>query len=134
MNVRIEIHSSWLRQPDLLKRMLTACAALEAPAPAEPGNGNAAPAENHRPEPRRAAPDPPPDRGDAYEEDLDDQEEQEKPPENGRQLLGWASKQRPDAKSEIMGFGKRKGYPSKIVTWNADMVRNAYHHVRNARR
>jgi hypothetical protein len=83
-----------------------------------------------RPQPR-----PPPDRGDAYEGDLDDNEqEQEQPPENGRQLLGWASKQRPDAKREIMGFGKRKGYPSKIVTWNADMVRNAYHHVRNARR
>ena len=44
--------------------------------------------------------------------------------------MGWSAKQTPDAKGLVMSFGKKRGYASKIVTWDQTQVLNAYHHVR----
>jgi hypothetical protein len=98
-----------------------------------------------------------PDRGDAWEPPFDEFQElprgypgsipsprtsagtepeedpEESPPTDGRQLLGWAAKQDPDAKGAVMSFGKRNGYPSKIVSWTAEQVRAAYRHARGLR-
>jgi hypothetical protein len=57
----------------------------------------------------------------------------EDPPTDGRQLLGWASKQVPDRKGVIIGFGKKRGFRSKIVEWTAEQVAAAYQHARRAR-
>jgi hypothetical protein len=54
-------------------------------------------------------------------------------PADGRQLLGWAAKQDPDAKSVVIAFGKRKGYPPKIVDWDDEQVRAAYRYARAQR-
>ena len=37
-----------------------------------------------------------------------DDEDQEDPPTDGRQLLGWAAKQVPDAKGRVTAVGDRK--------------------------
>jgi hypothetical protein len=99
-----------------------------------------------------------PDRGDAWEPPFDEFQElprgypgstpsprtsvgtepeeedpQESPPTDGRQLLGWAAKQNPDAKGAVMSFGKRNGFPSKIVSWMPEQVRAAYRHARGIR-
>ncbi len=37
-------------------------------------------------------------------------------PTDGRQLLGWAAKQIPDAKGLVISFGKRKGYRRRSST------------------
>jgi hypothetical protein len=99
-----------------------------------------------------------PDRGDAWEPPFDafqelprgypgsipsprtlagpepgEEDPQESPPTDGRQLLGWAAKQDPDAKGAVMSFGKRNGFPSKIVSWTAEQVRAAYRHARGIR-
>jgi hypothetical protein len=57
----------------------------------------------------------------------------EDPPADGRQLLGWASKQVPDRKGVIIGFGKKRGFRSKIVDWTPEQVAAAYRHARRAR-
>jgi hypothetical protein len=62
-----------------------------------------------------------------------EEDPQESPPTDGRQLLGWAAKQEPDAKGAVMSFGKRNGYPSKIVSWTPEQVRAAYRHARGIR-
>ena len=86
-----------------------------------------------------------PDRGDAWEPPFDafqqlprgypgltpsprtsagtGEDSEESPPTDGRQLLGWAAKQDPDAKGAVMSFGRRNGYPSKIVSWTVEQVR-----------
>lgn len=51
-------------------------------------------------------------------------------PTDGRQLLGWAAKQDPDAKGLVISFGKKKGYPPKIVDWDDEQVRTAYRYAR----
>ena len=51
-------------------------------------------------------------------------------PSDGRQLLGWAAKQDPDAKGLVISFGKRKGFPPKIVDWDDEQVRAAYRFAR----
>src|SRR5689334_11584840 len=38
-----------------------------------------------------------------------DDEDQEDPPTDGRQLLGWAAKQVPDAKGRVIAVGKKRG-------------------------
>jgi hypothetical protein len=116
-----------------------------------------------RPQPEATRPEPPaparrePDRGDAWEPPFDafqelprgypastpsprtsagtepEEDPQESPPQDGRQLLGWAAKQDPDAKGAVMSYGKRNGYPSKIVSWTAEQVRAAYRHARGTR-
>lgn len=52
-------------------------------------------------------------------------------PTNGRQLLGWAAKQDPDAKGLIFSFGKKKSYPPRIVDWTDDQVQAAYRFARD---
>jgi hypothetical protein len=116
-----------------------------------------------RPQPEATRPEPhaparrEPDRGDAWEPPFDafqepprgypgstpsprtsagtepEEDPEESPPQDGRQLLGWAAKQDPDAKGAVMSFGKRNGYPSKIVSWTAEQVRAAYRHARSTR-
>ena len=63
----------------------------------------------------------------------DEEDPEESPPTDGRQLLGWAAKQQPDAKGAVMSYGKRNGFPSKIVSWTAEQVRAAYRHARGIR-
>ena len=63
----------------------------------------------------------------------EEEDPEESPPTDGRQLLGWAAKRDPDAKGTVMSFGKRNGYPSKIVSWTAEQVRAAYRHARGTR-
>jgi hypothetical protein len=111
-----------------------------------------------RPEPRALARREP-DRGDAWEPPFDafqelprgypgltpnprtsagpepeEEDPEESPPADGRQLLGWAAKQDPDAKGTVMSFGKRNGFPSKIVSWTEEQVRAAYRHAKGAPR
>ncbi len=62
--------------------------------------------------------------------DDDDGQGDEKAPTNGRQLLGWASKQDPDAKDSVVAYGKRKGFPSKVIDWNDRQVSAAYQAIR----
>ena len=113
--------------------------------------------EGTRPEPSAPARREP-DRGDAWEPPFDafqelprgypgstpsprasagtepeEEDPEESPPQDGRQLLGWAAKQDPDAKGAVMSFGKRNGFPSKIVSWTAEQVRAAYRHARGNR-
>jgi hypothetical protein len=98
------------------------------PASAPPARPAAAKAKAVRPDYRAAAQarvrrEDPEENG-----ELDDDEEN--PPTNGRQLLGWAAKQDPDAKGLVISFGKKRGYPSKIVDWADDQVRVAYRYAR----
>jgi hypothetical protein len=115
-----------------------------------------------RPQPEGTRPEPSaparrePDRGDAWEPPFDafqemprgypasipspktsasaeEDDPEESPPTDGRQLLGWAAKQDPDAKGAVMSFGKRNGFPSKIVSWTPEQVRAAYRHARGTR-
>jgi hypothetical protein len=148
MDLTIRIHPSWLQRPDGLRRLLVALAALEHEAPTPPETAGPG-----RPAPARTGP----DRGDAWEPEAETPfdefpeppadyrastrsrvpeptAEEEDPPTDGRQLLGWASKQDPDAKGAVMSFGKRNGYPSKIVSWSPEQVRAAYRHARAAQR
>lgn len=53
-----------------------------------------------------------------------------RPPIDGRQLLGWAAKQVPDAKGLVISFGKKQGYSTKIVDWDDEQVRTAYRFAR----
>ena len=51
-------------------------------------------------------------------------------PSDGRQLLGWAAKQDPDAKGLVISFGKKRGFPAKIVDWDEEQVSAAYRFAR----
>jgi hypothetical protein len=51
-------------------------------------------------------------------------------PRDGRQLLGWASKQVPDLKGILIGYGKKRGLHSKIVEWSPQQVAEAYRFAR----
>ena len=102
-----------------------------------PGRGDAwePPAEEYPPDrfddPEGRAPARPtarPDRGDAWEPPAEDPDEDA--PRDGRQLLGWASKQIPDAKGAILSFGKKKGLASKVVEWTPQQVAAAYRFAR----
>ncbi len=76
----------------------------------------------------RALARPRPDRGDAWEAPAEDPDEDA--PRDGRQLLGWASKQIPDLKGVLIGYGKKKGLHSKIVEWTPQQVAAAYRFAR----
>ena len=52
-------------------------------------------------------------------------------PKDGRQLLGWASKQVPDLKGILIGYGKKRGLHSKIVEWTPQQVAAAYRFARS---
>jgi hypothetical protein len=69
-----------------------------------------------------------PDRGDAREPPTGGPDEDA--PTDGRQLLGWASKQIPDMKGPIIGWGKKKGLHAKIVEWTPQQVAAAYRFAR----
>ena len=60
----------------------------------------------------------------------DDIDEEEDPPTDGRQLLGWAAKQVPDAKGRVISVGKKRGYPSRILDWTPQQVATAYRTAR----
>jgi len=66
-----------------------------------------------------------------HDDDVDQEGDEEDPPTNGRQLLGWAANQRPDAKGKIIGYGKKRGFPGRIVDWGPDQVVAAYRFARS---
>ena len=70
-----------------------------------------------------------PDRGDAWEPPTGEATDEDAPTD-GRQLLGWSSKQIPDAKGLILSYGKKNGLPSKIVGWSPQQVAAAYRFAR----
>jgi hypothetical protein len=141
MQVTVSIHEAWFARPEDLRRVLALLAGLEIPPP---GTGTAARpvavAEPHDPredyeepfDPERRAPARrEPDRGDAWEPPTDDDDQDA--PTNGRQLLGWASKQVPDLKGTLLSYGKKNGLKSKIVDWTPDQVNAAYRFARAVR-
>ena len=139
MQVTVSIHEAWFARPEDLRRVLALLAGLEIPPPgtgttarpvAEPHDSREDYEEPFDPE-RRAPARREPDRGDAWEPPTDDDEKDA--PTNGRQLLGWASKQVPDLKGTLLSFGKRNGLRSKIVDWTPDQVNAAYRFARAAR-
>jgi hypothetical protein len=104
-------------------------ASVPASSPAPAVRPKAAPPQAARPEYRGPAP----DRGRRGADDDDDDgghDEERRRPIDGRQLLGWAAKQVPDAKGLVISFGKRRGFPPKIVDWDDDQVRAAYRYAR----
>jgi hypothetical protein len=149
MNITITVHESWLRRPDSLRQMIAVLDGLEQPAPAPPsgrmkdegGRMNESdpthpssfiphPSGEDDPEeqaPARRAP----GRAEARDRDQDLDGEDEDAPTDGRQLLGWASKQDPDMKGPIIGWGKKKGLHSKIVEWTPQQVAAAYRFARS---
>jgi len=117
MHVNVAIHPSWLARPEELGRRLAALAqALENPHAEDNDGPETARPEAHRPARPMAAPD---------EDDTDEDQ-----PRDGRQLLGWAGKQVPDMKGPLIGFGRKKGYPGRIVDWRPEQVIAAYRFAR----
>jgi hypothetical protein len=129
MQLTIEIHDGWLGRPEDLRKILTTLAGLECP----PTGGRPAAAETPGPEfPPRGRNGRYPgsdDRSQAQDED-DQADEEEHPPTDGRQLLGWAAKQVPDAKGQVISVGKKRGYPSRILDWTPQQVAAAYRAAR----
>ena len=135
MNITVTIHEAWLARPEDLRRVMALLAGLEVPPP---GAASAPPEYDPReyleepfdPEGRAPArPSNRSDRGDAWEPPADD-EPDEDAPRDGRQLLGWASKQIPDQKGTLISYGKKKGLNSKIVAWTPQQVAAAYRFAR----
>ncbi len=71
-----------------------------------------------------------------HDHELDDQDaddlDEENPPINGSQLLGWARKQPHDAKGFLIGAGKKHGFPPRILDWSQDQVTTVYRSCRRA--
>src|SRR5262249_18156451 len=134
MQVTVTIHEAWFARPEDLRRVMALLAGLEIPPPGTAARPIAAPhdpredlEEPFDPE-RRAPARREPDRGAAWEPPTDDDDQDA--PTDGRQLLGWARKQQPDAMGTILSYGKRNGLHSKIVAWTPDQVRAAYRFAR----
>ena len=132
------IHEAWLTRPEDLRRIMALLAGLEVPPPR--ANGSQAQDEDEEYPPDRfddpegrapARPSNRPDRGDAWEPPAEDPDEDA--PRDGRQLLGWASKQVPDLKGILIGYGKKKGLHSKIVEWTPQQVAAAYRYAQQRR-
>ena len=132
MQVTVTIHEAWLARSDDLRRVMARLAGLEVPPP--PSGGG----------PRQNAPAPAPDpedyetpfypeRGDAWEPPAEEPDQADDPdaPTSGRQLLGWAAKQEPDAKPVIVAYGKAHGLASRVVEWTAEQVAAAYRFARS---
>ena len=137
MQVTVSIHEAWFARPEDLRRVMALLAGLEIPPPGTAARPIAAPhdpredlEEPFDPE-RRAPARTEPDRGDAWEPPTDDDPDA---PTNGRQLLGWARKQDPDAMGTVLSYGKRNGLRSKIVDWTPDQVNAAYRFARGIQR
>ena len=140
MQVTVTIHEAWLARPGDLRRVMALLAGLEVPPSGSAATSAAWPAaepydpreyieEPFDPEGRAPArPSNRPDRGDAWEPPAEDPDEDA--PRDGRQLLGWASKQIPDLKGILIGYGKKKGLHSKIVEWTPQQVAAAYRFAR----
>ena len=139
MRFTVTIHDAWLARPEDLRRALALLAGLEDPPTAT------GPADRpHDPrEEREELPDPEArprgrngrypgddDRSQARDDDIDGEGEEEDPPTSGRQLLGWAANQVPDAKGPIIGYGKKRRFPGRIVDWGPDQVAAAYRFAR----
>ena len=138
MQVTVQIHEAWLARPEDLRRIMALLAGLEVPPP---GSASAARPASEPYDPREdleepfypedrapARPTARPDRGDAWEPPTGEPDEDA--PTDGRQLLGWASKQIPDLKGVLIGYGKKKGLRSKIVEWTPQQVAAAYRFAR----
>ena len=145
MEISVTIHEAWLARPEDLRKVMALLAALEGPPPQRvAGDGwrvervearppvrfRHPPPVTRRPRwPGRAAPARKgPDRGDAWEPEA--HAEEACPPADGGRLLGWASKQVPDMKGMLIGYGKKKGLHTKIVEWSPQQVAAAYRFTR----
>ena len=133
MQVAVQIHEAWLARPEDLRRVMSLLAGLEVPPPsgAGPRQTAAAPDAEDYEEPFYPKGQAParPDRGDAWEPPTDGPTDEDAPTD-GRQLLGWSSKQVPDAKGLILSYGRKNGLPSKIVSWSPQQVAAAYRFAR----
>jgi hypothetical protein len=110
MKVTVSIHEAWLTRPEDLRRIMALLAGLEVPPPRASATPEASGPERHAP----ARPEP--DRGDAWEPPMEeDPQEDQDTPRDGRQLLGWASKQNPDRKGIIIGYGKKRPVSSSTA-------------------
>jgi hypothetical protein len=136
MKITIEIHDGWLGRPEDLRKILATIAGLECP----PTGAGPRPADDpredleepfdpeDRPRGRNGRYPGNDDRSQARDDDQADEEED--PPTDGRQLLGWAAKQMPDAKGRVIALGKKRGYPSRILDWTPQQVAAAYRTAR----
>ena len=139
MKLTIEIHDAWLSRPEDLRRIMALLAGLEDPptgtGPTDRTHGpRAEPSEpGGRPRERNGRYPGDDDRSQAsHDDDIDEEgEAEEDPPTDGRQLLGWCAKQVPDAKGMVIGYGKKRGFPSRVVDWKPDQVAAAYRFARS---
>ena len=147
MEVTVTIHETWLARPEDLRRVLALLAGLEVPPSgrmkdeggrlSQTGPGMTHPS-SFSPQPSEEEPFPEgraPARRSRYPGDDDraqagDDEPDQDAPTDGRQLLGWASKQVPDLKGILIGYGKKRGLHSKIVEWSPQQVAEAYRFAR----
>jgi len=135
MQVTVTIHESWLARPNSLRQMIAVLDGLEQPAPAprEPGEDDDMDPPDRYDDPEASAPAPSrraPGRAEARAQDRDQDPGDKDAPRDGRQLLGWASKQAPDLKGMLIGYGKKRGLHSKIVEWSPQEVAEAYRFAR----
>ncbi len=143
MKITIEIHDGWLGRPEDLRKILATIAGLECPPTGGAGpRPAAAPAHDpredleepfdpeDRPRGRNGRYPGNDDRSQASDDHDDQADEEEDPPTDGRQLLGWAAKQVPDAKGRVIAVGKKRGYPSRILDWTPQQVAAAYRAAR----
>jgi hypothetical protein len=137
MQVTITVHDAWLARPEDLRRILALLAGLEdPPTGTEPADRThdrreEPPEPEGRPRGRNGRYPGDDDRSQASDDDDIDDEGQEDPPTDGRQLLGWCAKQVPDAKGMVIGYGKKRGFPSRVVDWKPDQVAAAYRFARS---
>jgi hypothetical protein len=140
MKITIEIHDAWLGRPEDLRKILATIAGLECP-PAAGAGPRQSPPPAHDPREDLEEPFDPEDRprgrngngrypGDDDRSQASDDHEEEDPPTDGRQLLGWAAKQVPDAKGRVIAVGKKRGYSSRILDWTPQQVAAAYRAAR----
>jgi len=78
---------------------------------------------------------PPPGPADEFNE-LDDNQadDEEDPPTDGRQLLGWARKQTPDMKPWVITWGYKTKTKGNVIEWSEAKVTQCYTAARAALR